>query len=139
MAVFRKMLDIQSSGEGDMIDITDRVRQAVSESGMERGLVCVFLSGSTGALITIEYERGLVQDMRSALNRLFPDDIVYEHHLRWGDGNGHSHIRASFLGASVTVPFANGRLDLGTWQQIAFLELDVRPRRRQLILQAVGE
>lgn len=139
MAVFRKMLDIQSSGEGDMIDITDRVRQAVSESGMERGLVCVFLSGSTGALITIEYEGGLVQDMRSALNRLFPDDIVYEHHLRWGDGNGHSHIRASFLGASVTVPFANGRLDLGTWQQIAFLELDVRPRRRQLILQAVGE
>jgi secondary thiamine-phosphate synthase enzyme len=99
----------------------------------------VFVSGSTAAVTTVEHEPGLVADMHEAMDRLYPKDIEYEHHNRWGDGNGHSHVRASFIGPSLTVPVSGGRLMLGTWQQIVFLELDVRPRTREVTVQMVGE
>jgi len=99
----------------------------------------VFVPGSTGALTTIEYEPGLIHDFPAALERIVPRNIRYEHERRWHDGNGHSHVRASILGPSLTVPFTNGKLALGTWQQIVFVELDVRPRTRELVVQIVGE
>ncbi|MEM2865349.1 MAG: secondary thiamine-phosphate synthase enzyme YjbQ, partial [Candidatus Bathyarchaeia archaeon] len=117
----------------------DMVQRAVYESGLENGIVTIFVSGSTGALTTIEYEPGLLRDLPEALERIAPRDIPYEHEKRWHDGNGHSHVRASLLGPSLTVPFINRRLALGTWQQIIFIELDVRPRSRNLILQIIGE
>ena len=122
-----------------MLDVTHKTQQAVQESGLKDGIVVLFIPGSTGALTTIEYEPGLLQDFPNALERLAPKNIQYEHETRWHDGNGHSHIRASLLGPSLTVPFSNGRLTLGQWQQIAFVELDVRPRSRELLLQLMGE
>jgi secondary thiamine-phosphate synthase enzyme len=102
-------------------------------------LVTVFVPGATGAVTTIEYEGGLVADLGYALQRIAPEEIDYAHNERWDDGNGHSHIRASLLGPSLVVPFCEGRLMLGTWQQIVFLELDNRPRQRKVILQIMGE
>jgi secondary thiamine-phosphate synthase enzyme len=125
--------------EGDIVDITGYVQKAVKKSKLRNGIVCVFVPGATGAVTTIEYEPGLLQDLPDALDRLFPRDITYQHQLRWHDGNGHSHVRASFLGPSLTVPFREKELILGTWQQIVFLELDNSARRRKVILQMVGE
>ncbi len=122
-----------------MLDVTHKTQQVVQEAGLKDGIVVLFVPGSTGALTTIEYEPGLLQDFPDALERLAPKNIQYEHETRWHDGNGHSHIRASLLGPSLTVPFSNGRLTLGQWQQIAFVELDVRPRSRELLLQLMGE
>jgi secondary thiamine-phosphate synthase enzyme len=99
----------------------------------------VFVAGSTAAVTTVEYEPGLVADMHEAMDRLYPKDLEYEHHLRWGDGNGHSHVRASFLGPSLSVPVVDGRLLLGTWQQIVFMELDNKPRTREVFVQIVGD
>ncbi len=122
-----------------MLDVTHKTQQVVQEAGLKDGIVVLFVPGSTGALTTIEYEPGLLQDFPDALERLAPKNIQYEHETRWHDGNGHSHIRASLLGPSLTVPFSNGRLTLGQWQQIAFVELYVRPRSRELLLQLMGE
>lgn len=124
---------------GDIIDITDRVSVAVHESELRAGIATVFVPGATGAVTTIEYEPGLIEDMKNALERLAPEGIDYAHDLRWHDGNGHSHIRASILGPSLAVPFSQGRLMLGTWQQIVFLEMDNRPRQRRIIVQIMGE
>jgi len=101
--------------------------------------VCVFVVGSTAAVTTVEHEPGLVSDMHDAMDRLYPRDVDYEHHQRWGDGNGHSHIRASFVGPSLTVPIVDGDLKLGTWQQIVFMEFDNKPRSRELSVQVLGE
>ncbi len=124
---------------GDMIDLTDRVSSLVGKSGLRSGIATVFVPGATGAVTTIEYEPGLVEDMRNALERLAPEGIDYAHDLRWHDGNGHSHIRASIIGPSLVVPFSDGRLLLGTWQQIIFLEMDNRPRQRRIVVQIMGE
>jgi len=125
--------------EGHIVDITQQVQRAVSKSGLNDGMACVFVPGATGAVTTVEYEPGLLQDIPDALDRLFPRDITYQHELRWHDGNGHSHVRASFLGPSLTVPFKEGRLVLGTWQQIVFLELDNSARNRRIMIQMVGD
>jgi len=122
-----------------VIDVTEKVREIVSKSEIREGLACVFVAGSTGAVTTIEHEPGLVTDMRDAMDRLYPKSIDYEHHQRWGDGNGHSHIRASLVGPSLTVPIVDGNLVLGTWQQIVFLEFDNKPRTRELTVQIVGD
>lgn len=139
MRVVTKSIRLQTTEEGDMLDVTHKTQQVVQEAGLKDGIVVLFVPGSTGALTTIEYEPGLLQDFPDALERLAPKNIQYEHETRWHDGNGHSHIRASLLGPSLTVPFSNGRLTLGQWQQIAFVELDVRPRSRELLLQLMGE
>ena len=139
MAVKTKQLSIHTRGEGDILDITGAVAEAVVETRLKNGIVTVFVPGSTGALTTIEYEPGLLKDLPNMLERVAPKNLVYEHEKRWHDGNGHSHVRASLIGPSLTVPFANGRLTLGTWQQIIFMELDVHSRSRNLILQIIGE
>jgi secondary thiamine-phosphate synthase enzyme len=122
----------------DIIDITPDVSQHVQRSKISDGIVCVFVPGATGAITTIEFEDGLLRDFPEALERLFPKKMKYYHELRWHDGNGHSHVRASFLGPSLSVPFKAGKLILGTWQQIIFLELDNSSRTREIIVQIVG-
>ena len=139
MTVKTKQLSIHTRGEGDILDVTSAVAEAVVETKLRNGIVTVFVPGSTGALTTIEYEPGLLKDLPDMLERVAPKNLVYEHEKRWHDGNGHSHVRASLIGPSLTVPFFNGRLTLGTWQQIIFVELDVRSRSRNLILQIIGE
>ena len=121
------------------MDITHEVSKIVKESKLTNGVANIFVPGATGAITTIEYEDGLVYDIKTALERLFPKGIDYKHELRWHDGNGHSHIRASFLGPSLTVPFSDKQLILGTWQQIIFLELDNKRHTRNLIVQVIGD
>lgn len=135
----RGTIELRTNAKDEIIDVTARVQDIVSRSGVSDGLACVFVVGSTAAVTTVEHEPGLVKDMQDAMDRLYPKDTDYEHHARWGDGNGHSHVRASLIGPSLTVPVAEGRLQLGTWQQIVFLELDVRPRTRELLVQVVGD
>lgn len=120
-------------------NITGEVQDALQRTGLQSGLVTVFVPGATGAVTTMEFEPGLIEDLKGALQRLAPDDIDYAHNLRWQDGNGHSHIRAALIGPSLGIPFSQGRLILGDWQQIVFLELDAMPRQRRLILQIMGE
>ena len=120
-------------------NITGEVQDALQRTGLQSGLVTVFVPGATGAVTTMEFEPGLIEDLKGALQKLAPDDIDYAHNLRWQDGNGHSHIRAALIGPSLGIPFSQGRLILGDWQQIVFLELDAMPRQRRLILQIMGE
>lgn len=133
-----KTLEFET-GIGEVIDLTEKVSSAVRGSELQTGIVVVFVPGATAAVTTIEHEPGLVNDIRAALERIAPERMEYAHDKRWGDGNGHSHIRASLLGPSLTVPFSGGSLMLGTWQQIVFLELDNRPRKRRVVLQILGE
>ena len=139
MPVVTGTVKLETTREGEMMDITRKMQDAVSESGLKDGIAVVFVAGSTGAVTTIEYEPGLLADFPDMLQRIAPKEIQYEHERRWHDGNGHSHVRASMIGPSLTVPFNDSHLTLGTWQQVVFLELDVRPRSRQLIVQMVGE
>ncbi|MCP8304639.1 MAG: YjbQ family protein [archaeon] len=139
MSVLTKNLSLSTKGELDMIDITDSVAKAVKETELRSGIVAVFVPGSTGALTTIEYEPGLLKDFPDMLERIAPKNIYYEHEKRWHDGNGHSHVRASLIGPSLTIPFKDKRLTLGTWQQVVFIELDTRSRSRELVLQIIGE
>jgi secondary thiamine-phosphate synthase enzyme len=139
MVTITQKISINTKHEADIVDITSHVQKAVSKSKLKSGIACVFVPGATGAVTTIEYEPGLLEDLPAALDRLFPRDIIYQHQLRWHDGNGHSHVRASFLGPSLTVPFSNSQLILGTWQQIVFMELDNGARSRNIIIQLVGE
>jgi len=132
-------LTLKTSAKDEVIDITGKVQDIVSKSGIVNGLACIFVAGSTAAVTTVEFEPGLVKDINEAMDRLYPKDIDYEHHRRWGDGNGHSHIRASLVGPSLTVPVVEGRLLLGTWQQIVFLEYDNKPRTREIAVQIVGD
>lgn len=138
MSVVTEELHFDTKGEVEIVNITDKVNSKLRESSIEDGIVTIFVPGSTGAVTTIEYEPGLLQDLPAALERLFPKGIDYAHELRWHDGNGHSHIRASFLGPSLTVPFRNNKMLLGTWQQVVFVELDNKRRSRRIILQIVG-
>ncbi len=122
-----------------MVDLTSRVAQAVGESKIQLGVVNLFVPGATGALTTIEYEPGLLEDFPDMLERIASKNIRYEHHERWHDGNGHSHVRASLIGPSLSIPIRNGKLILGTWQQITFIELDIHPRQRKVIVTIIGD
>jgi secondary thiamine-phosphate synthase enzyme len=138
--MYRKELQVTSDHEGDIIDLTQNVRKAVKESRVKDGFVHLFVQHSTAALTTIEYEQGVLSDMRRALSVLAPDDIPYAHNTRWGDGNGRSHVKAALVGPSLTVPVAQGELMCGTWQQIVLLELDVNAgRTRSIICSVTGE
>lgn len=140
MVAYRKTFTVQTKGEVQTVDITDQVQAIVEKSELSNGIACVFVPGSTCAIVANEFEPGLMHtDIPDALERLFPKGMRYGHEERWGDGNGHSHVRSTFLGASFTFPLANGRPVLGTWQQIVLVELDVRPRRREVVVQLVGE
>lgn len=139
MAVITGYIRLDTKGNGDVKDITNNVASLVSGSGLSQGIATVFIGGSTGAVTTMEYEPGLVEDLKDALERIAPREIDYRHDLRWGDGNGHSHIRAALLGPSVSVPFSKGSLMLGTWQQVIFIDLDNRPRSRNIVVQILGE
>ena len=139
MNIVSKFIHVESRGETDIVDVTARIQQALAESQLQDGIVTLFVQGSTGALTTIEYEEGLLKDLPLALERIAPRDASYEHERKWHDGNGHSHIRASVLGPSLTIPFIKGRLTLGTWQQVVFVELDIRNRSRDLVAQIIGE
>jgi secondary thiamine-phosphate synthase enzyme len=139
MTVITQTTQVKTRGENHMIDITRQTSKAVEESKLKDGIVTVFVSGSTAAITTIEYEPGLTQDFPRMLSRIAPKDIEYEHDNAWHDGNGHSHVRASLIGPSLTIPFNDGDLMLGTWQQIVLLETDTRHRERNIILQIIGE
>jgi secondary thiamine-phosphate synthase enzyme len=119
----------------DVIDITFKVEREIGASGVTNGAVTLFVPGSTGALTTIEFESGVVNDLKKAIERVAPEDIYYEHNERWGDGNGYSHVRAAIFGASLHIPIVGGHMTLGTWQQIVLLDFDNRPRKRQIEVQ----
>jgi secondary thiamine-phosphate synthase enzyme len=136
-----KTLSIQLStrGDADIHDITEQVTRKIAQSGLKDGTVTIFCPSSTSGLTTIEYESGAISDLRRLFDEIIPQNHEYAHNARWHDGNGHSHVRASLLGPSLTVPFVNGRLTLGTWQQIIYVDFDNRPRSRELVLQLIGE
>jgi len=139
MTVVTKDIAFQTKGDCDILDITSDVVRGIEESGVSNGIVTLFVAGSTAGITTIEYEPRLLSDFRNMWGRVIPQNIPYEHNKTWGDGNGHSHVCASTLGASLTIPFINKRLTLGTWQQIVFVDFDNRPRSRKLVLQIMGE
>ena len=139
MSVHYDEINIQTHGEVDIVDITANVQKVITKSKIKDGIVCVFVSGSTGTITTIEYEPGLMHDLPEALEKIAPKNIYYKHHETWHDDNGHSHVRASLMGPSVTLPIKNGKLVHGTWQQVVFVELDTRPRSRTIVVQIVGE
>ncbi|MEQ9000347.1 MAG: secondary thiamine-phosphate synthase enzyme YjbQ [Coleofasciculus sp. B1-GNL1-01] len=139
MAVHQDYIQLDTDKNGDMHDLTDKVNAIVKNSGIQTGMVHVFNIGSTASIGTIEFEPGLERDLPELLNKLIPPSRDYGHEQTWHDGNGHSHLQATWLGPSLTVPLKNGRLELGTWQQIFHLECDVKPRRRQIIVTIYGE
>tara|TARA_Y100000310_G_scaffold75238_1_gene71481 strand:- start:752 stop:1171 length:420 start_codon:yes stop_codon:yes gene_type:complete len=139
MKIITKKIHVKSKGENDVINITDQATKNLAESKLENGIATLFVSGSTAALTTIEYEPGLVEDFPNMLDRIAPRDLEYGHENMWHDGNGHSHVKASLIGPSLTVPFSDGQLLLGTWQQIVLVELDTRNRSRDVIMQISGE
>ena len=130
---------VSTRGQGDAFDITNRVATGVDAAALQSGIVTIFVVGSTATVTTIEFEPGAVQDLNTLLDRLAPRGADYHHHARWHDDNGSSHVRAALVGPSVTIPFADGSMLLGQWQQIMLLELDTRPRDREIVVQVVGE
>ena len=139
MRVSTKKLFEKTEGYCDIIDITAKVQEQVQKEKIQRGLASLFVSGSTASLTTIEYEPGLIEDLKEFLEKFIPSNKKYHHDDRWGDNNGFSHLRASLLGPSLQVPIDNGQLLLGTWQQIVLLDFDNRPRRREILVQLIGE
>ena len=130
---------LSTKGQGDAHDITATATTALAESGLAAGTMTVFVAGSTAAVTTIEFEPGAVADFNRLFEQLAPSGAEYRHHLRWGDDNGSSHVRAALLGPSLTIPFVDRQLTLGTWQQIMVVEFDTRARRREIVIQIVGE
>ncbi len=139
MTVKTHSISFSTQGDGDIVDVTDKVAEAVVESGLSDGIVTIFSPSATSALTTIEYESGCVQDLQRLFDVIAPANQAYAHNERWGDGNGHSHVRAALLGPSLTIPFSSRQLTLGTWQQIIFVDFDNRPRHRRLVVQVMGE
>jgi secondary thiamine-phosphate synthase enzyme len=139
MAVCTYSEQIESRGETDVLDITDLAERALQKSKLKDGILNVFVPGSTAAVTTIEFESGVIQDLRDAIERLVPRSLPYKHDMRWGDGNGYSHVRAALLKPGLAVPFKEGRLLLGTWQQLVLVDFDNRPRSRSLLFQIYGE
>jgi secondary thiamine-phosphate synthase enzyme len=137
--IVSETISLQTQRFSDIIDITPRVTAIVERLKVKNGAVTVFCPGSTGAVTTIEFESGVLEDLKKALERMAPSDVPYAHDRRWGDGNGFSHVRAALLGPSLTVPFTRGALALGTWQQIVFIDFDNRQRQRKIIVQVIGE
>ena len=139
MVVETQIIKIKSEKENDMIDLTERVSEIILKSEISNGIITIFVGGSTGSITTIEYEPGLIKDFPDMLSRIAPKNIGYNHEEMWHDGNGHSHVKASLIGPSITIPIINNKLYLGNWQQIVFVEFDVRNRTRNLVLQIIGE
>ena len=139
MKIITDSISLTTQGYNDMQNITEEVSRKLIEHELTNGTVTLFVSGSTGGLTTIEFESGLERDFAEFMERIIPSDVIYHHDARWGDGNGFSHVRASLMGPSLSVPFQDGRLMLGTWQQIVFLDFDNRSRARSLVLQYMGE
>jgi secondary thiamine-phosphate synthase enzyme len=137
--IITETISINTKGFSDIIDINSQVLSIVKRSLIANGLVTIFCPGSTGSITTIEYESGVLQDLKDAFERIAPSDIPYEHNERWGDGNGFSHVRAALMKPFLTVPLVNGELALGTWQQIVFIDFDNRGRHRDIIVQIIGD
>ncbi|RLB75420.1 MAG: YjbQ family protein [Deltaproteobacteria bacterium] len=139
MAIYNSTISLKSTAGTDIFDITHVVEKEIKASGISNGAVTLFIPGSTAALTTIEYESGVINDLRKAIERIAPSDIYYEHNERWGDGNGYSHVRAALLGPSLHIPIIRGNMTLGTWQQIVVLDFDNRPRNRRVVVHIIGE
>ena len=139
MTIHTLKLEERTKGSCDILDITGKVRKEISRIGLRRGCASLFVSGSTAALTTVEYEPGLIKDLEELFERLVPSSKRHHHDDRWGDDNGFSHLRASLIGPSLQVPVDKGELLLGTWQQIILLDFDNRPRRREIVIQLIGE
>jgi secondary thiamine-phosphate synthase enzyme len=139
MAVCTYREQVKTRGEVEVLDITSLAAKALHKSGLKNGVVNVFVPGSTAAVTTIEFESGVIRDLRSAIERVVPESIHYEHDQRWGDGNGYSHVRAALMKPGLSIPFADAGLLLGTWQQLVLIDFDNRPRTREVIFQVLGE
>lgn len=139
MIAATREVTLETKGDGDVLDLTAQVTGFVAQSGVATGLVAVTVIGSTAGITTIEYEPGLVDDLRKAFERVAPSGVAYAHDNRWGDGNGHAHVRAAMLGPSVTLPVVQGKVVLGTWQQVVLVDFDTRPRTRVVVVQVLGE
>jgi len=139
MKIVSEKIEFATQGNSEIVEITDRVRERLQESGLRDGLVTVFVPGATGGVTTIEYEPGLVHDFQALLERVAPEDGEYAHNLTHEDHNGHAHVRASLVGPSLSIPFAEGKLRLGRWQQIIFVDCDNRPRQRSIVVQIMGQ
>jgi len=139
MATYYEELHFSTKGENDMKDITNDIQKIISSSTLKEGIVCISVPGSTGSLTTIEFEPGLQKDFPEAMNEIAPKKKDYAHHQTWHDDNGRSHVKASLMGPSITMPFHQGKLIHGTWQQIVFIDFDTRPRDRRIIVQLIGE
>ena len=139
MSVSTQILTLTTRGNADIQDITQQISRTIAESGLKNGIVVIFCPSSTSALTTIEFESGALSDLKRLFDEIISPNREYAHNARWHDGNGHSHVRAALLGPSLTIPFVNGELTLGTWQQVIHVDFDVRPRKRKLILQLMGE
>ena len=137
--IFSETISLKTKGFSDIIDMTPHVLEVLKRSGIENGLVTVFCPGSTGAVTTIEYESGVLRDLQKAIEKIAPSDIPYEHDKRWGDGNGFSHVRAALMKPGLSIPLVKGRLILGTWQQIIFIDFDNRRRERDVLVHVIGE
>lgn len=139
MTVKTASLSLSTRGNTDIHNLTEDVARIVTQSGLKSGIVTIFCPSSTSGLTTVEYESGCVNDLKRLFEELVPANRFYDHNDTWDDGNGHSHMRASLLGPSLSVPFADGKLTLGVWQQIVYIDFDIRPRRRELVVQIIGE
>ena len=139
MAVVSNKFSLQTKGHTEIIDITKHVAQQIVQSGLDSGTATIFVSCSTAGITTLEYEEGLLKDLTKAWERICPQDILYSHDSRWGDGNGYAHVRSALLGPSLTIPFSQQKLLLGVWQQIVLVDFDNRSRSREIIVQIIGE
>jgi secondary thiamine-phosphate synthase enzyme len=139
MSVQNHLLYAQTTEKTDIIDITPQVAKQVKESAIENGCVLLFIPGSTAALTTIEFESGVVNDLKKAIDRMAPEEMYYEHNERWGDGNGYAHVRAAMIGPSLHIPVTEAKMALGTWQQVVLIDFDNRPRERRILVQITGD
>ena len=137
--IYTGEISLKTKGDGEIIDITAKVQKLLTESGITGGIITVFVQHSTCGITTVEYEPGLIEDLGKLWERIAPKNVPYAHDAHWGDGNGYAHVRASLLGASLTVPFTDKKLALGTWQQIIMVDFDNRPRSRTFVVQVMGE
>jgi secondary thiamine-phosphate synthase enzyme len=135
MPVQNNQIFVRTTGKTDIVDLTSQISREVKKSSVVNGTVTVFVPGSTAAITTIEFESGVINDLRKAIDRMAPEDIYYEHNERWGDGNGYAHVRAAMIGPSLHIPIVEGKMTLGTWQQIVLLDFDNRPRSRRIVVQ----
>ena len=139
MSIQTRTISLNTKGNADIQDVTNQITQIVGEGGLENGTITLFTPSATSALTTIEFESGCISDLRRLFDEIIDPQRHYAHNARWGDGNGHSHVRAALLGPSLSIPFVEGRLTLGTWQQVIFVDFDNRERRREIVVQVIGE